>query len=487
MLLALLSCTDPCAEGFARANDGSCQPLDDGTSKPGDSSPETDTGDPPDDTGDPPAATLEYGDPITRVGYVKEGFKEWMDAIVVSETRVLAAGVTGIGWYSIEGGTPELLYEDNPHRTYRLDLDTSTDRAYFASRDGPLIIVDDVAEDDPKYTDRVWLQDMGFHEDIAADGGVVMVGWLSDGLRIFDHDLQAITTIEAEMAFGVALEGDRGLYTDGSALILLDMSHAAEPVELDRTELRTIGRDIAFDGSRIAVALGGEGVDVFDLVDDELVKTGELEVPGSAFGVTLDGDWLWIGAWEVAALAWLGGEEPVIVGHEDPVQSAMGIGAKDGIVAVADWGAMTILQHQDGVGGPEFHDPSPVWIDPNTQETSELEFTNYGAMDMELQVSPTSGWELDEDSLVLAPGESGYLTMTPPIDVPELALFTVTTNDPDEEEITVQVQAKSTQAGSEHADFSLLGYTPPDTGTVETYTLSDYRGTVVLLDYFTTW
>lgn len=482
VFLGILSfaCREPCLRGFARAADGACHPVA--------SDPTCDSGSPTYDSSpdtDEPEVELPLvlGDPIETVDGELEPYVEWLDAVVIDKTRAIVAGVSGWAWYDLENHVR--LAEHSSGRTYRVAVDRDTQRAFFATRADRIVVVD-VSTDTPTPVDLPGWVTEGFHEDISADGGVVLLGALDEGLVVMDSDLNRLATVPADTAFGVSILDGRGLFADGDELVLLDLSEPSNPVELDRASLRGTGRDIDFDGADVAVAMGGSGVDVFEVVDDALVATGELDVPGSAFGVSLDGDWLWVAAWEVTALAWLGDGGPVVVGHEDPLQSAMGIGAYEGVVAVADWQSLTVLQHNEGLAGPELHDPSPIWVESGSTENVAVVITNWGALELELSLTTTSDFELSTGSLSLSPSGSEVIQLTPPGDQGEQAVIDYTSNDPDETSGQIVVRAKSTQIGSTHPDFELLGFTPPETA-LSTYALSDYLGQVVLLDYFTTW
>ena len=61
-------------------------------------------------------------------------------------------------------------------------------------------------------------------------------------------------------------------------------------------------------------------------------------------------------------LAYLGGEEPVVLGHEDVAQSALGIGASNGRAVVADWFFVSMLERQEGLAGPELVTQDAVWL-----------------------------------------------------------------------------------------------------------------------------
>ncbi|MDP7111369.1 MAG: hypothetical protein QGH45_05375, partial [Myxococcota bacterium] len=119
------------------------------------------------------------------------------------------------------------------------------------------------------------------------------------------------------------------------------------------------------------MGLGGNGAAVFEVDGDSLVELGRVAPPGSALSVALDGDYLWIGGWELVGLAWIGPDGPLMLGHEPPESSAMGVGATGGVAVVADWYFVTTMARGDLVAGSEVVLPERIFftgdpLDPNT-------------------------------------------------------------------------------------------------------------------------
>lgn len=450
--------------------------TDDSETPVGDSTPSVDTGD-----GTNP---LTHGDPITTYETTSGDFAEWMDAEVLEDGRTVLIGVTGLAIVDTETGEALRLPEGHGDgRAYRLAVDN--DIVYMASRADSIRRVD-ISGDDPVFMDNGpgTQPTTGYHEDISAEGGIVLLGGLDEGLKVLDDTLQTLATVEATSAFGVKKFGDRGLYTDADELVLLDLTDPTNPVELDRLTTAGTGRDIDVEGTRVAVAMGGSGVEIFRLEDDKLLSRGTLTLPGSAFGVDVDGDWAWIAAWETVGLAWLGAGGPVMVGHEDPVQSAMGLGARDGVAVIGDWMNITYMKRAGDFMGPEVHDPGPILYQQGATDPLPVLYTNYGAETLEMELSIGSDWSLSETSLTIEPGASELVTATP--GATQTMRIDWTSNDPDEATGHTNLDTATTGVGTTHPDFSLLGFTPPETAT-DTYSLSDYAGTNVFIAYFTTW
>ncbi len=211
VFLGILSfaCREPCLRGFARAADGACHPVA--------SDPTCDSGSPTYDSSpdtDEPEVELPLvlGDPIETVDGELEPYVEWLDAVVIDKTRAIVAGVSGWAWYDLENHVR--LAEHSSGRTYRVAVDRDTQRAFFATRaDRIVVVVVDVSTDTPTPVDLPGWVTEGFHEDISADGGVVLLGALDEGLVVMDSDLNRLTS-------PVLLDADGSVYRsyDTSAL-----------------------------------------------------------------------------------------------------------------------------------------------------------------------------------------------------------------------------------------------------------------------------
>ena len=315
----LLACgPGPCGTGWLRDDDGNCRPQE--TLIEADDTGGGDTG----DDGDPFdwADHFAVGDPIEARWTASESgsgmdLLEWVDAVVLTEELGMVTGEGG--WATVDMASGELLTFAEMDRGYFVDADA--DHAVVGERIYGITVLD--LSDPAVPTVRAEVQPSdGYHEDVAIDGELVLVGYHDEGGLLLDLDLNELGTIPAADAFAVDLSGDRAVLTDGSQLGLWDVSDPAEPVLLDSVEMLGSGRDLAFDGETVAVGLGGRGVSVYAVEEDLLVHRGDLPVAGAAFSVSLDGDHLWIGAWETLAVAWVGEGDVGILGHAVATESA---------------------------------------------------------------------------------------------------------------------------------------------------------------------
>ncbi len=470
------------ADGLCYLNDhGDDSGLDGGSDDTGGGSGGDSGGDSGDDGG---LDGFELGDPIETIATVpavaSSGIIEWTDAAMLDADHALMVGQGGWAVVDMEDG--QWVSDSYESRAYRVDVDEGF--AIIGQRDNGLRIMDFNDPTSPVETART-PPATEFHEDVAISGDVVAVGFQAEGVVIYNEDLNELAQISADRAFAVAIDGDRLVYSASDELILVDISNPSSPTELHRVETTGEGRDLDWTDGRVALAMGGAGAAVFTVEDDTLVHQGDVTCPGSTFSVALDDDYLWLGSWEVSALAWLGGDEPVIVGHELPTHSAMGLAAEDGRAAVADWLNQTVLARIDGVAGPEVVVKEQVITAAEGGSTSTLSFSNQGAMDLELTVDEAEdGWTWEAGSWTLGPGDSKTLALTTPSSGSSRTDLTWTSNDPDETSGTVAVKTASGSVGQTHPPIELTQFTWPETTTSLSNWRAEDNDQVVLLVYF---
>ena len=423
-----------------------------------------------------PIATLE-----TTAGVTGAGIVEWMDAAFIDDERVLVTGQGG--WAVLDVDTNEIVISQAEGRGYKVDV--HGDWAVIGRRDSGLQVLDVSVPDEAKEGAR-FMPIPEFNEDVSIYDDLIAVGYQAEGVLLLDLHLQTVGEIAASSsAYAVALSEDRLAWSDGEELVLTDVSDPENPSELDRVETSGAGRDLDWEDGRIALAMGGAGAAVYTVEDDAFVLQGEVSTPGSAFSVGLDGDYLWIGAWETTALAWVGEGGPIVIGHEDPRYSAMGLDAHNGLAMVADWYNQTLLQREDLVAGPELQAEAKITATAGDPQTYLATFRNHGAMDLELSIeAPSGGWTWEAEDVTVAPGDWHTVAVTSPASGTMSARLRWTSNDADESSGFVELTEADGSVGTEHPDILLETFTWPDT----TVSLSDWSAetndSVVLLAYF---
>jgi len=409
-----------------------------------------------------------------------EHFFEGVDALALDDARAILTGQGG--WAVVDMELGEVLRVRAGERGYDLAYDPSLQRVWIGTRYSTVYCLD-VSDPDDIVQGSCGIAGPpgGAYEDLAADEGYALLASHGQGARLYDQVGEYLLTLDDGDASGVGLVGDRAVVASGEALVLWDLSDRGSPVELDRADLPGTGGDVAFDGARVLVGLGAEGVAVFDLAGDALTDRGHYAVQGSTNAVALDGDYAYSASWTGYEVAWVGEGGPLVLGHEDAEQLAFGIAASGGNVATADWFHARTFRHEPGVAGPEIDAPPYVYF-TEADASEALTLANGGAMDLSVSLTTGSGYALAPDSLTLAPGETGVVVVTAD-GQPAEDTIVLSTNDPDEPELEVLATWGQTLLGAEAADFELSGFRWPDKST-DAYRLSDYAGQVVFLSFW---
>ncbi|MFT5584648.1 MAG: hypothetical protein ACI9VR_002233 [Cognaticolwellia sp.] len=466
LLLLLAACQTPCLDGFAKAADGACYPI----ATNGEGEEEQDI---------LPTPQWAYGDGITTFYQesITQGFYEVMDASDFDETQVIMIGQGGALLVDRESGA----VSDAWGGVRLLKVDAQDGIAVGAGSEQPMTL--------PAFRPfQAWNLDRA--EDIAIFDDVVAVAARTQGVQLFNAaGTNRLGNIATDDAWAVELQGTRALVVDDRELELWELSDPANPVLLDSLSLAGEGRDISWVGDRVAVAVGGWGGQVLNIQNDTLVKAGLATLPGSVLNLSLEpnGEWLWLASWETVGLAWVGGEEPVVVAHEPPAQSAMAVIAGEGRGYICDWMTLTGMERTGLTSGElhmgQVHDQNILMVDPRA-ESLDLEVANWGPEPLQVSLELPSTLSGDIGPITLPPNSRETFTLTGPIvDAPGLRVLT---DDADEELVEIAIRASATGVGSTHPEISLQGFEWPD-GGLQPYNSGDHAGDVIFLAYWSSW
>lgn len=465
LLLLLSACQTPCSEGFAKA-DGVCYPIASEQEEP-------------EEEVIPSVLDLPYGDGITTFYQesITQGFYEVMDASDFDETQVIMIGQGGALLVDRESGAVSQAWDG----VRLLKVDAQDGIAVGAGSEQPMLL--------PEFRPlQAWNLDRA--EDIAIYDDLIAVAARTQGVQLFNAaGTNRLGNIATDDAWAVELQGTRALVIDDRDLEFWELSDPANPVLVDSVKLAGEGRDISWVGDRVAVAVGGWGGQVLNIESDTLVSAGLATMPGSVLNLSLEpnGEWLWLASWEAVGVAWVGGEEPIVVAHEPPGQSAMAVIAGEGRGYIADWMTLTGMDRTGMTSGElhlsQVHAGDILMVDPRA-ESLELEVTNWGPAPLEISLELPSGLSGDVGPITLAPNSSDTFSLTGAIvDAPGVRLFT---DDADEEMVELDFRASATGVGSTHPEISLQGFEWPD-GGLQPYNSGDHAGEVLFLAYWTSW
>ncbi len=462
----------------------------------------------PDESGDPPAETGDTAPPGLEGDALvfldrsdTASFWESTDVAAVEGALYSCTGVASFGVHDISD--PEDLqltdtlyfpWQEGQHgRCTHIDLDGV--RLVVVAEQDEIQPVPGVALLDisvplqPSLLDAASREELVGLPSIRGDSLYVAAG--TGGVLHFDlsgsqldeqgstGDLGNVLAVEA-LADGVAVASSDAVLSilDGELETVGSMSLPAAAMDL---------MDLGDD--RLAVAMGSAGLALVDLASRSLL--GQVATQGTALRLDrLDSGELLVTNWSDLRIYDVDGDLPDLIAVDAVFEAGdqprhFGAATTGELVFSGEWTGVYALRYSDGVVGPELT-PSDLALkvpaDGAAQQV-ELELLNEGQLDLVVEsLDLPSGWSSSSDSVNLAAGEATTL---------ELSFEGATTisrdwleiqsNDADEPtaSIALQIGAEGVFVGDEAPGFSYSGL-----NTGETHTLSDQRGKVVLLSYF---
>ncbi len=359
---------------------------------------------------------------------------------------------------------------------------------------------------DPHLWAYQWSPDAGFtqladltepdvlYEGLALTETHLFVASHASGLRSYSLDDAGVPTWVGELtafdnAIKVAVADDLAYVIDEQDLKIVDVSDPAAPTLLDTVTLQGRPRDIEVQDDRVYVALGSDGLDVFDRVGEELVPVATVDLDGSTQAVAADGETVSVANWSHIAV--LDADSLVVLATEKLVrhfEESLGVAQQGDGVFVAEWFGVHALRVRQGLVAPDIWVTDEfVAVAAEVPDSRKLQVSNRGPLN--LLVGGVSvddaAWQVSLPDDRLRPGESMVLdlTFTPPAsaDASELA---IPSNDPDLIQNPLIVPL-STQSHSDLLDVGdkltdAFGFLDP-TGQGD---LSNLEGQVTVLAYF---
>ena len=343
---------------------------------------------------------------------------------------------------------------------------------------------------------EVLFEGMAWHEGclyVAAHGG---------GLRVYETGAQGEPELKTVLegftnAWKVDVEGAHAYVADAEGgLRVVSIATPNAPSIVQSLPTTGTARDVDATSTRVFVALGADGVDVFERGADGLLGFSHRFLSdGSVQAVSADGPLLAVAAWSHVELRDAATDE--LLGTEDVrlyprFDQVLGVALRGDLLFVDEWEGLHVVQYRQGRVGPDiFIQEELLDFDGSTEGARAVIVRNRGVLDLEItgvRVDDPDRFSVDRTTLSIAPGGAGVIevTHTPPPGGGGGSIesrIVLDTNDPDAGQNPYQlflIAGNSTllevgdTVGAEFAIFD-----PTGSGQLE-----NLRGRVVILGYF---
>jgi len=362
--------------------------------------------------------------------------------------------------------------------------------AFAATRGNGIFIIDISDPQRPTLITRWQAQGQSL-EDAAFYNDLLVVSGHQDGLHILDvsdparpEEIAAFE--EMENCWEITFDEDGRLFVADGAGGLVILCLDDEPEILARMETSGNAIDIKVSGELCAVAVGADGVDIFDISDPaDPVFLANFDTPVYAGHIGFDGDLVAVADWDAVLVYDVSDREnPELSGHRFTGYRAMGVDIRGENVYLADWSKF-IGYAYGPIDGADiaFSTRRIIPVGEGVIDTS-LYVYNHGQGELEVgRISCNAeNFNADPDRFNLDSGDSLELSLSylPPAQRSTSLRFQ--SNDTDDPSASITLEPSGgLGVGDRAPDFSarILGG--------GNYRLSDMRDRVQLLIFWASW
>ena len=417
-----------------------------------------------------------------------------LDAEVYGNTLIISAMVQGIEFYDISnnGQLDHISHFSLSQNAKANCVEAYANHAYFTSRNG-LYVVDISNPSSPQNLGRVSGTNNLILENLDAGNDLLAVAAHADGVLIYDisdpQDLQLKSTIESDNAWCARIINGYVYIADGVKINIFDINDSFNPIFINQIETSNAIKDIALTQSFMYVALGSDGVSIYDnsnpeeplLLDN--YNTNTLANRISPFENKLavsDWDDIDVLEWDNSSLN--------RVGYKNTGNRTMAVATKDNYIYSAEWASVQAFQF-GSIDGPD--------IDLNTLELNYPYVNNGDSYSLFVEVFNNGNstliiednyltnneFEIINDLNNLEPGQSQTIEIVYNASNNNSAgVYRIYTNDPDQPLVMCETNGNIDGAniGEPAIDFE-LDYIANGEGS---FRLSDQLGKVVVIAFF---
>ena len=417
-----------------------------------------------------------------------------LDAEIYQNTLIISAMIQGIEFYNIsDGGQLEHIDHFTLGQNGKANCVEAIDNyAYFTSRNG-LYVVDISDPSDPQSLGRVDGTNGFILENLDADSNMLAVAAHADGVLMYDisnpDNLQLSATIGADNAWCVRLKDGYAYIADEQAVSIYDISISISPNFIYEIETSNAVKDIALDQSFMYVAIGSDGVDIYDISDPaNPIFLDNYNTNTLAHRISPFENKLAVSDWDdVDILKW-DGSSLNRVGYKNTGNRTMAIATKDNYIYSAEWASVQAFEYGP-VDGPDI-DLSTLelnypYVNSGDSYSLFLDVINNGSSALSIidDYTTNSHFEIVNHLGDLEPNQSQTIEIIyNASDLNSAGVYRIYTNDPDQSLAMCETNGNIDGAniGEPAIDFE-LDYIANGQGS---FRLSDHLGKVIVIAFF---
>jgi len=443
--------------------------------------------------------TLSFPLNLTLTDYHDPVANHMLDVEVVGDILIVSAMIQGIEVYDISN--PENL---NHLTNFTLSsggggggtkancVRAIGNYAYFTSSNG-LYVVNISNPNNPvnlgsiSGTSNLILENLDLEENILA------VCAHTDGVLLYDIsdpvNPSYTATIDADNAWAVVISGGFIYIANNNKILIADISDVNNPTQIGSIETSNAVKDIAVTDEYMYVALGSDGVDIFNLNDPQspqLLDNYNTNTMANRIS-TFDGK-VAVSDWDdVDVLQWSGSSLDR-VGFKNTGNRTMAIATHDNYIYSAEWASIQAFEFGE-ISGPDI-DLSTLelnypYVHSGENFSLSVEVTNNGNSQLSIidDYTTNSHFQVMTGLNDILPGESQVIDIIyNASDLNSAGVYRIYTDDSDESLVMCETNGNIDGAniGELAPDFE-LDYVANGSGN---FKLSDHVGNIIVLAFF---
>ena len=417
-----------------------------------------------------------------------------LDAEVYENTLIISAMVQGIEFYDISnnGQLDHISHFSLSQNAKANCVEAYANHAYFTSRNG-LYVVDISNPSNPQNLGRVSGTNNLILENLDAENNLLAVAAHADGVLIYDisdpQNLELKSIINCVNAWCARIKDGYVYIGDGINVMIYDISVSSNPIFINQIETSNAIKDIALSQSFMYVAIGSDGVNIYDNSDPQNpIILDNYNTNTLANRISPFENKLAVSDWDdIDILEWNGSSFDK-VGYKNTGNRTMAVATKENYIYSAEWASVQAFQFGPVDGADidlstlELNYP---FVNNGDSYSLSLEVFNNGNSSLIIQDDyvTNSEFEVINNLSDLEPGQSQIVEIVYNASSNNSAgVYRIYTNDSDQPLVMCETNGNigGANIGEPAIDFE-LDYIANGDGS---FRLSDQLGKVVVIAFF---